>query len=115
MNAQSHQDEFNWFWTELDEDITSSLTDDQKLALTTAARKSGAKRRPADIRFSVFGYFFVLICGHERRDKARVKLEAKGRPVVTFENIPMLIGIWSALIFTTWSFLGFVSRVVFGS
>lgn len=113
MGKQTTQDEFNWFWTGMDADIAETLSDDQRLAIARAIRKNDSTGRPADIRFSLFGYFFVLISGKERRAPERIRSDSLEHPVVTVRNLPLLIGVWAALTYATWGILGLVTRVVF--
>ena len=113
MGKETTQDEFGWFWTGMDADIAASLSNDQKLAIANAIRKTDTADRPADIRFSMFGYFFVLISGKERRAPERIRIENAAHPVITARNLPLLLLIWASLSYATWGILGLITGVVF--
>ena len=114
MGKETTQDEFGWFWTGIDSDIAASLSDDQKLAIANAIRKTDAKDRPADIRLSAFGYFFVLIVGKERRGPERIEADSELYPVITARNLPLLLIMWASLTYATWGILGLIAGTIFG-
>ncbi|MGH1351977.1 MAG: hypothetical protein ACRBBN_14390 [Methyloligellaceae bacterium] len=57
----------------------------------------------ADIRLCFGAYFLVIIAGKERRGSDRLNKERKARPVFTVRNIPLLMIIWSSLIYSFYS------------
>jgi len=113
MGKETTQDEFSWFWTGMDSDIAASLSEDQRLAIANAIRKSDTAGGPADIRISMFGYFLVLISGKERRAPERIRAESAAHPVITARNLPLLLVIWASLSYATWGILGLITGVVF--
>ncbi len=68
----------------------------------------------ADIRLCFGAYFLVLIAGKERRGSERLHAERKARPVFTVRNVPLLMVIWGALVYSFYSLVsiglqGFIS------
>ena len=115
MPLDATQDEFSAFWEGMDPGVVGSLSDAQKREITHAVQRKRLEGRPADIRLSLFGFFLVVIFGRERRNAARINAERTLRPAVTLRNLPMLVILWSALIYSTWGLLGAVSGLVYGN
>lgn len=114
MNATIAPETTDPFWTEVDPDIVSTLTDDQKLAISRAVQASPERRTPVDIRFSLGRYFMVFMLGRERRNEDRVKAESEARPAFTVTNIPAIICIWIAVCYMTLTILSAITYLVFG-
>lgn len=59
--------------------------------------------RGGEIRLS-FGYFYVVLkWGKERRSSERVDQDRKNYPVLTSTHLPVLVGVWTALIVLLYS------------
>lgn len=102
----------------LPDDARGSFTEAQLAALRVAAQKCKWGNHTADIRLSVplllKRYYMVLICGQERRSKARRATESKRHPVRTLANILFFAGLaavsfYGAAFLATWAFIGLSS------
>ena len=71
----------NWLWREVSEEIAETLTPTQKEAIEAAISRSTADSQPADLRFTIGGYFIRIMAGKERRSRDRVKKEQQENPV----------------------------------
>ena len=102
----------------LPDDTRGSFTEVQLAALRVAARNCKWGDHAVDIRFSIplliRRFYMVLICGQERRSKARRAVESKRHPVRTLANVLFLTGI-AAATFYCFTFLGTAAYVVFFS
>ncbi|WP_428651637.1 hypothetical protein [Roseibium sp.] len=110
MLKQAESEETIAFWNNVDPDATADLSEFQKDAIFEAVRRRATEGHKADIRLSAFGYFFVVLFGKERRSKTRLKDERRRRPVVTFNNILMIVILWGSLIFTLYSLLPYAVK-----
>ena len=96
-----------WFWRTIGPDVERMFTPEQKDAINSAVEKSAADALPTDIRFTIGGYFFRVIAGKERRNPERLKEEAEKYPVLTKNNMPMLLAIWVGIMCTLFYMLEF--------
>ncbi len=105
MLKQADTAELNAFWSDVDPTVSVDLNEFQKDAIFDAVRRRGSERHSADVRLSAFGYFLVVLFGRERRGRDRLRDERRRRPVLTFNNLVMIVVLWGSLIFTLYSLL----------
>ncbi len=99
----------------LPDDARGSFTEAQLAALRIAAQKCKWGNHAVDIRLSIplliRRYYMVLICGQERRSKARRVDERRRRPLATIGNA-VFLAIVAAVALYGASFLGTVAYVL---
>lgn len=100
------------FWKEVDPDATEGLSDFQKSTIFDVVKRRGSDHHKADIRLSAFGYFLVVLFGRERRNPDRLKEERRQRPVLTFNNLVLLLVLWGSLIYTLYSLLPYAVELL---
>lgn len=105
MLNQAETEDSHPFWNDVDPKVVTDLNTHQKDAIITAVRRRGNERHAADIRLSLFGFFLVILFGRERRSPDRLKRERERRPVVTFNNLLLIVVLWGSLIYTLYSLL----------
>lgn len=105
MTTQVATTEYQSFWNDVDPDVAGALNTSQKDEILKALSRRANASYPADIRLSLFGYFLVVIFGLERRSKERLKSERRRRPVITIQNIPVILIIWGSVVYTSFSLL----------
>lgn len=93
------------FWKDVDPDVVTDLSPRQKDAILEAVQRRGDGAHAADIRLSGFGYFLVVLFGRERRNSERLKRERRRRPVITFNNLLVIMVLWGSVIYTLYSLL----------
>jgi len=99
----------------LPDDARGSFTEAQFAALRVAAQKCKWGSHAVDIRLSIplliRRYYMVLICGQERRGKARRIEERQRRPLATIGNA-IFLTIVAALALYGCSFLGTAAYIL---
>ena len=93
--------DIHWFWDEMDGDVRSTLTPEQRIAIEEAVKKTAAQTQPADLRLYLGKYFVRIIAGKERRNAERQKQDLKNNPIFTAKNAPVIAIFWVLMLFTT--------------
>jgi hypothetical protein len=99
--AISHYHNGAWLFKRIPDDVFKTLTDEQRTAIDEAARGSGLRRHPVNIRLSIpfFSkhFYTIVVAGEEKRGYERRKIDRQHHPMHTLGNIFFGLGILSVL------------------
>jgi hypothetical protein len=97
----SHYHNGAWLFKRIPDDVYETLTDEQRMAIDSAARGSGLRRHPVNIRLSIpfFSkhFYLIIVGGEEKRGHERRKIDCEHHPMHTLGNIFFGLGIMAVL------------------